>query len=680
MKLFIDFETRSRVDLAKAGNSVYARDLSTDVFCMAYAKAIGVGWQQDLAHLLYCWTPETADPSELAELFDLIEQGAEIHAHNAAFEWSIWEHIMVPRYGWPRVKPEQWRCTMARCALAGLPLSLDQAAKALGLEGKDKDGSRIMQKYCKPRKPSKHNPKEWFDDPEELQKLYDYCVQDVRVEMAIHHATPEPPEYEKTLWTLDQIINRRGVGIDRRLAKAAIAMRESYAEQLKTLLYQLTGCTPSQVAKLTKWLQDSGVNIGDLTKPSVESHLANPGLPADCRKVLEIRQSLSNASLKKYDAMLKGLDSDDRIRFIHQYAGAGRTGRWAGRRIQPQNFPRGAQIDKLAKIMLRQYPEDQQTEALELHLREIVTEQLIDFAYECDIAALEAIGGTVPETLVALLRPTIAAPPGRKLIVCDFAAIEARVLAWLAGQEDVLQQFRDGKDVYKELAGKIYNKPGDAVEKPERFVGKVAVLGLGYGMGAAKFYDTCAAFGQKIETAFAEKVVEVYRETNFKIKRLWYDLDDAVVRAIEGRPSTVRGLLIDCHERWLRIKLPSGRRLHYFDPRLEDGAWPSGDPKKEIGYAGTNQQNQWVRLRTYGGKLVENCVQAIARDLLANALKNLTAAGYDVVMHVHDEAVVECDPHFGSVAAVERIMCELPAWADGCPVEAEGFVTRRYRK
>lgn len=641
MKLFIDFETRSRVDLGKAGGSVYARDPSTDVLCMAFSFS---------GDMVGCWLPEDKCPFIEERL-----SGLEIHAHNAAFEWSIWEHVMVPRYGWPPVRPEQWRCTMARCALAGLPLSLDMAAQALGLPGKDKEGSRIMLKYCKPRKPSKHNPKEWFDDPEELQRLYEYCVQDVRCEMAIHHATPEPPEYEKRLWTLDQIINRRGVHLDRDLAEAAIKMRKAYGEQLIELFGQLTGgLAPSQVTKTTEWLQKNGVNLSDLTKPSVEAALAGE-LPPDTRRVLEIRRSLANASLKKYDAMLRCIDEDSRARGVHQYAGAGRTGRWAGRRVQFQNVPRGVlsaeQIEPAAAAVLAG-----------------------------DLAAAETLG-EVPEVLVSLIRPTICAPEGKKLIVCDFAAIEARVLAWLAGQEDVLDQFRAGKDVYKELAGKIYHKPADAIEKPERFVGKVAVLGLGYGMGPSKFMDTCAAFKQPIDAAFAEKVVGVYRESNSRIKRFWYALDDAVQAVIAGqRAATVQGLLIDYHENWLRIRLPSGRRLHYFDAKLEDGEWPSGDPKKEIVYSGLNQQNQWVRLRTYGGKLVENCTQAVARDLLAAALRNLDDAGYDVVMHVHDEAVVECEPWFGSVKAVERIMCETPKWAEGCPVAAEGFVTRRYRK
>jgi DNA polymerase len=665
MRVFLDFETRSKVDLKKHGQSRYARDASTEVMCLAYQIDSGP---------VELWLPGDPDP------YWLWNDCYTCHAHNAPFEIAIFTHVCGPRMGWPVPPIGDWRCTAARCAAAGLPRSLDGASKALGLpHEKDDKGHRLMLKLSKPRRATKHDKSVWHEKPEELQRLYDYCKQDVVVERAIHDATPPLTEFEQQVWELDWRINEAGVPVDVEHARAAIATFKAHQKRLNAELKELTGgevSTAGQTEKLGLWLMDRGVNLPYtakdkpcLNKAVVSAVLQRRDLSGEARRAVEIRQELARSSVKKYEAIVNRADEDGRIRGVHLYCGAMRTGRWAGRGIQPQNLPR----DKM--------PDSQVEEAIGL----VGTQ---------DPFAVQLLLGDVATALASLIRPAIRAEKGRVLRVADFAGIENRVLAWHAGEGEVLRQLRDGDDLYVRLAAKVFDRPYDELiaavrakdpdAKRMRQIGKVAVLGLGYGMGPEKFLATMQEMYHVdgVDLPFAERVVSVYRDTNEKTKRWWWALADAAIGATRQPKTdhTAGKITFRFEDRYLHARLPSGRRLYYLDPevRMESTKWGE---KPSLSYMGENTYTRkWERLRTYGGKLAENLVQATARDLLAESLVVVDRAGYLIVLHVHDEIVAETEPGFGSTAALERLMARTPGWAKGCPVEAEGYSARRYRK
>lgn len=658
---FIDFETRSEADLAKVGAEEYARHPSTEVLCLAYLWA-----EIDKPSL---WVP-LGDADEdycPAGLETAIASGFEFHAFNAAFEIAIWKHVMVARHGWPEILPEQWHCTMARAAYAGLPQSLDKASRALKLPfEKDMEGNRLMLKHCKPRKETKKNKAKWHEDPAERERIYEYCKQDTIVEKAIHDATPEPPLAERTVWLLNQKINERGIGIDRNLCKAALSVYEQHTKRLDDELNELTAGEVErhgQRDRLLSWLADRGVALTDMTAATVKNVLETWEIPDDARRALEIRKELSLTSIRKYKSLLAWSESDGRAKGVHQYYGAERTGRWAGRGPQLQNIPRG----NLA-------PDELEAAADRVLLAELLGNPL----------------DNTGETLQSLIRSSIWAENG-ELRVIDFASIEARVLAWLADQRDLLALFRDGRDAYVELANKIYGKPSEEITKQERFVGKVATLGLGYGMGDEKFKATidgfAAKFGFELDMPLeeAERIVRIYREANYKIRNFWWDVDNAALDIVKNGcdETTVGRLTLDRHGDWMRVQLPSGRRLHYYKPEwamreVVIKGVPQGRKAPRVSYlTALRGSPELVRVESYGAKFVENITQAVSRDLLAESLVRLDRAGYDVVMHVHDEIVVE-GADLGEKP--DELMNRVPKWAKGVPIATEGFTARRYRK
>jgi DNA polymerase bacteriophage-type len=643
---FVDFETRSCCDLKAAGIAVYAVHPSTEVLCLAYAEG---------EKPVSLWTPGMKPPEPLVAA---AARGDLFHAHNAMFEFYIWNSLLTD-LGFPVLPIGRWRCTAARAAASALPRDLARAAKALGLvQQKDQDGKRVMMKLSRPRKPTKNNDSPWHTDPDDFKTLFEYCIQDVQVERAIHNALPPLTPFEEQLWCIDLAINHRGVLIDTEMAAGAVKVWAEHAKRLVKRLAEVTGgavTTGRQIDRMLKWLHSHGVNIADLTAPTVKESLAGE-LPEAAREVLTIRQELSQSSVAKYEAMLAQTVVDDRVRGIHLYCGAERTGRWAGRGIQTQNIPRG-------ELKINDY------------------DWAAAMVATGDLGVVERELGPVPKALVAMIRPAIRAAEGKRLLVVDYAAIEARVLAWLARQQDLIQQFRDGHDVYIALAAKVYGIEPSEVTKQQRTVGKVAVLGLGYGMGAKKFLATCAKYGIEVEETLAEQVVKVYRDANKRIQSFWYDLEAACVEAVdEGRCTRVGRLTCRIEDRWLTIELPSGRKLRYFDPKCEDGETPWGKKVRKLTFMGLDVNKRWVRQETYGGKLVENVTQATARDLLAEGIVRLEGYGYPVVMHVHDEVVCEVEWWRGSITAMEAILCELPEWAAGLPIQAEGFETTRYKK
>jgi len=585
---------------------------------------------------------------------------------------------------------------------------------------KDAEGHKIMLRLCKPKKPSKKDPSEWDNDPVKLQKLYDYCIRDVEAEECLSQALEPLTASELKVWQLDQRINLRGLHVDQDALRNALAIVEETYEGCCKSISEATGgviSTPKQVAKIREWmLTNYEVDMENLAAETVEKMLESETLPDGARAVLQLRQLAGKASTSKLQSMLDRCDEDGRVRGNLVYHGAA-TGRWAGSGIQIQNYPRGTLTPDEIETVHRVLPA-RSGQALDLLL------------------------GPPIDCLSSSLRSMICAEPGNRLLAGDFASIEARVLAWIANQSDLVQAFRDGTDVYVGMASKIYDVPEDEVIKTQRQVGKVAILGLGFGMGHKAFRDAAKKMaGVEITNKFARQVVKTYRDTNPKIRQFWGDLNTAAIRAIEtGQPHRVGRLEMLPDDDWLKIRLSSGRCLHYRWPRivqviapwseghygiiygpdeledvLEDldvtlgdriaDGWiecnlPKGvakilqskkirmelelkEPKKipQIQYYSVEgPARKWQKTRTYGGKLTENVVQAIARDFLAEAMLRIEKAGYPIVATVHDEIVCELENDKGSLEEFETIMRQCPTWGAGCPIGVEGFEAKRYRK
>lgn len=642
MRVFLDFETRSRVDIAD-GVDRYARDSSTQVLCLAYAiddEPVAI------------WTPSAPLPWWIQDL----DEHVELHAHNARFERLIWRYCT----DWPLPRLRQWHCTAAQAAAAGLPRALSRAADALSLANtKNKDGKRLIRKLCVPRK-LKQRPgqmallpeEEFCDDPRELAKLYEYCQQDVIVERDLYRALPEMAAREREVWLLDQRINDRGFGVDVPLVNRVLKLNEEHQTRLVRRLSQITQqrvTGGSQVARLLQWLSDEGVYVGDLTGDTVSRLLREDDLTQAASEVLSIRQQLSKSSVAKYLAFRDRTDSDGRMRGTHLYFGA-KTGRWAGQGVQPQNIPRGTvkadQIDAAIRLVHE------------------------------GLRPLQSQFSDVSGVLSSLIRPVIRARRGHRLLVVDFAGVEARVLAWIAGQRDLVAEFAAGKDTYRTLAAEIYGVPADQVSKDQRQVGKMARLGLGYGMGVTKFYESCLKAGVRLEHEFCEGVVATYRRASQAIVGWWKQLEAKAIECVETKRSTkAKGVLWYREGDWLMARLASRRPIPYYLPHLVEGQ------RKSLAYfSESSVSRKFMVERTYGGKLAENIVQGTCRDLLCDALMRLEWRGYRTVLHVHDEIVVEHPEGQGSLKEVEAIVAEVPAWAKGCPIGVEGFEARRYRK
>jgi DNA polymerase len=653
--LHIDFETYSAADLPACGLDNYATHSSTGVHCMAFC------FDDEPVQL---WFEALADnPWSIQEVSRHIKAGGTVVAHNAAFELAIWNSVCVSKYGWPPLRPEQMRCTMAQAYAMSLPGSLDKASAALGIEQrKDLAGARVMMQLAKPKldgsfwKPS--------DDPAKFDKLYDYCKQDVEVERALDERMMQLSPQEQALWVLDYKINQRGVQVDLPSIEAAIRLVEAEKARLDKEMLRVTGgvvgkCTEVQL--LVKWIRNEGVEIKGLAKADVLDGLAGD-LPDRVRAALRLRQEGGKSSTAKLLAMSNRASKDGRVRGTLQYHGAS-TGRWAGRGIQVQNFPRPRVGTKPAHI-----------------------EDIIDHIKDRDYIDINY--GPVMDALADSLRAMIIAKPGHELIAMDFSAIEARVLAWLAGEEKVLDIFRTHGKIYEHAASGIYNKPIDQVSKDERQIGKVAVLALGYGGGVGAFQSMARVYGVKVADDKADEIKKAWRESHKRIVRYWYDLEGAAINAVElgvvckaGPPE--RQIAFVKKGSFLWCKLPSGRVLCYPYPQIKQIDTPWGEQRSALVFMSVNgTTNKWEETKTYGGSLCENVTQAVARDLLAEALPRLEDNGFPVVFHAHDEVVVEIATSMGQDAEhqVEQLLSTTPAWAKGLPVTAEGWRAKRYRK
>lgn len=644
MNLVIDYETRSRVDIKTAGMYRYAEDPSTEVLCLA-VKAD--------EHEPVLWVPGDklrlfACPTITSNaLWCLVNMAETITAHNSGFEAAIWREIMVKRHGFHPIQASKWCCTAAKAASFALPRSLGMACEALGLsQQKDNAGYRVMMKLCKPNRKG-----EWNEDPADFAALARYCVADVQAEHELDKALYDLPPTEQKVWQLDQEINDRGVLVDVAGCKNLIGKVAEKETELMLECQALTGgIGPRQVAAMGSWLKGQGVELDTLDKAAVLKGLGYATGPA--KRVLEIRQLLGKSSVSKLEAMLAMACQDGRVRGTTLYHGAS-TGRWSGKGIQPQNLPRDSML-----------PPD------------------VERVLELDTPCIELLYDHIHPTASRCVRGMIQAKPGHVLLVADFSAIEARVLAWLAGEEKTLKAFREGLDLYKVTASFIYKTPYEKITKRQRQVGKVAVLALGYQGWLGAFTVMAKGYDVEVDEEQAKEIILAWRASNPNIVKFWAGVEKCALQAVKhGKPFAYGSVKYGVRDRFLHCRLPSSRLLSYMDCVPATITTKFGVEKEVLSFMGMDAvRNKWMRMNTYGGSLVENVTQAVARDLLAEAMLRVSAKGYDIVLHCHDEIVAEVPEAKANLKDFIDTMAEVPAWAVGCPIGAEGWVARRYHK
>lgn len=656
--LSIDLETFSSVPIAKAGAQKYIASPDFEILLFAYSLNGAPSVCCDIAQgeLLPDWVLDAlCDPQCLK------------HAYNAAFEWGCLSKFMGRQ-----LPPEQWRCTMFHGLYAGYPAGLDAAGRALGLpEDKRKlsTGKALIRYFCVPCTPTKSNGGRRRNlpnhDPARWELFKEYNAQDVTTEMEIERRLSliTVPDWLQRQWETDLLINARGVAVDMEMVNGALEIGATVRERLTQEAVRISGLSnPNSVQQLSAWLeQETGEEVTDLRKDTVAKMIARaPDIP-EVQRMLEIRQELGKTSTKKYDAIEQAVCPDGRVRGLLQFYGANRTGRWAGRLVQVQNLPRTY------------------TQPLEL-ARNLVKQRKLD--------NLRLIYGSVPDTLSQLIRTAFVASDGNVLIDADFSAIEARVISWLAGEQWRLEVFKTHGKIYEASASQMFGVPIERIKKgnPEyalRQKGKVAELALGYQGGAGALINM-GALDMGIPEDDLPDIVQRWRDTNKRICDLWYKMNSAAVEAIStGSSVGVGRLLVSCeydaaHEvEYLTVLLPSGRKLYYNSPQIGENKW--GGPS--ISYMGMDQTTKkWKRIETYGGKLVENCVQAVARDCLAQAIENLEAKGLPVVFHIHDEVVIDCRADTATLEDIVDIMSRPIPWAPGLPLNADGWVGGFFKK
>ena len=637
-KIHLDFESRSKVDIWQCGAYAYSVDPSTEVLCLVYA----IDDQE----------PQLLRKEDLSLLPPFDIKGNTFHAFNAFFERCIWHEVMVKKWGWPRIPINQFRCVMAKSLSSAYPQSLSNSCKAMNTpHQKSIAGHTTMMKLCKP-----NSQGGWNEDPEDFEKLYQYCIDDVMAERSLDEMLPDLIPAEQTIWFLDQQINTRGIQIDTEAVKKALQFIDEYSTRLNNVVFAESGFLLDGVTRrqaVLDWCRSQGVDVTSYTKADVAKTLEVLGLPENVRTVLETKLQLGKTSVAKYQALQNATTEDGRLRDTLIYHGAS-TGRWTGKLFQLQNLPKGNVSDTGSAIEL------------------LKKETLENF---------EIFYPDVMGTLSSCIRGMIISAPGTELFVGDYSAIEARVVMWLAGEEYGLKQWSAGADLYVDMAKRVYGI--NEVSKQQRALGKAIILGCGFGMGKVKFEATCKSWGIPVSPELAERAVNTYRETYVNVKANWYDQENAAIEVLKHRGDAY---IVVSNIKWfmrgnnLICTLPSGRSLTYPEATLdyEDTTW--GDRKLTLHYMAVDDKNRWVKEKTYGGKLVENITQAVARDILAEAMLRLEKKEYPVIFSVHDEIVCEVPENKKSLADYNEILCESPKWAAGLPIKAECWSGTRYKK
>ena len=641
--LAIDIETFSDVDLPKCGVYAYSDSPRFEILLFAYAFDDEPTQVVDLAR------GEQLPDRVLAALED---ESVTKTAFNAAFERTC-----ISRYLGRQLSPASWQCTAVQSAMLALPLTLDGVGEVLSIKRKKlKEGVSLLRYFSMPCKPTKANGGRTRNRPEDAPELWErfkaYCIRDVDAEREIRqkmHNYPIP-DSEMELYRLDQEINDRGIMVDQRLAAQAVRCDAEFKARATTQAQQLTGLSnPNSLAQVKGWLAERGIEVDSLDKKAIKGLL--PQATGEVRQMLELRLLLGKTSVKKYEAIQRSVCSDGRVHGLLQFYGANRTGRWAGRLVQVQNLPQNHIPDlALARSLVKRGEFDQ----------------------------VEMLYDSTPGVLSELIRTAFVPKPGCRFIVADFAAIEARVLAWFSGEQWRLDTFQQGGDIYCASASKMFHVP---VEKHGqnahlRQKGKIAELALGYG-GSVGALTSMGALDMGLAEEELQPLVDQWRGANPHIVKFWWDVDAAAMKAFRAKTEVRLGsLCFACRSGMMFITLPSGRRLSYVKPRL----MPNRFNRESLTYEGVGESKKWSRIETYGPKLTENIVQATSRDLLALAMLRLRNAGFEIVMHIHDEAVVEVPEGVSSVDEICRIMSEAPAWAAGLPLRADGYECEFYKK
>lgn len=646
-KLSCDIETFSDVDLIRCGVYKYADSPNFEMLLFAYAVDDGD------VHII-----DIAGGEELPEeIIQVIKSDTVVKtAYNAQFERvCLSRYLKLPEGEY--LNPQSWYCTAVQAAELALPLSLADVGSVLGLERqKMTEGKELIKYFCVPCKPTKSNGNRTRNRPchdiNKWETFKKYCMRDVDVERQIADKLKMYPisDEKHRLYVLDQIINDRGVLVDCELAKQAVKLNSIQSAVAVEQAYMITGLeNPNSVTQLKQWLKENGVEIESMSKKAVKS-LADE-TDGDVSKMLKLRLLMAKTSVKKYEAVIRSVCSDNRVHGMMRFCGANRTGRWSGNILQPQNLPQN-------------------------HLPDLTLAR--DIVKDGDFEMLDMMFGNVPNVLSELIRTVLIPKPNHRFIVADFSAIEARVLAWIAGEQWRIDTFKNGGDIYCASASKMFKVPVEknGVNGELRQKGKISELACGYG-GSVGALKNMGAVEMGVQENELQGLINDWRNANPHIVRFWYEVGNAAMKAIKEKTTVPLGKLVFAYERGiLFIRLPSGRRLSYIKPRIGTNRF-GGD---SITYMGINSAKKWDRLETFGGKLTENIVQGTARDLLANALINAANAGYDTVFHVHDEIICEVPNGYGSVDELCRLMCIKPEWADGLPLNADGFECEYYKK
>lgn len=658
MILHLDFETRSKIDLRTQGLDRYARDPSTDITVMCYAFD---------DEPVQKWYPGMQLPPRV-ELH--VRRLGDVVAHNSQFEWNIWNHVCVRKYGATTLHLGQTDCTMARANALGFMSSLENAAMSVGIKSeKHAKGYRVMMKLTKPNKDGEFYTRE--TNPEDFALLDEYCAQDVEIERKLSKVLPPLTEKERKIWLLDKKINARGFSVDVKNAQRLNTLIDLDRKRLVEEFTHLTEgavATPSSHAAFKKWLARNGLEMESIAKDKVAEIRTTTKLSPKVEAALKIRSEYSKTSNAKIQSMLN-LHVDGVVRNCFEYYGAKQTGRWAGRGLQPQNFPRGN---------LKQKEVDSIFGLLDKNLQD----------------SLFMIYDSVPDMASSLIRSLIVAKPGHKFVVSDFSAIEGRGLAWLAGEQWVLDYYRDfdaGKikyDTYEMSYARAFKKALEAITKDDRLIGKIMELAFGFQGAVGSFHGMAKNYGVSIPDDEAKILVDAWRESRPLTVKFWYAMENAAIAAVKNptkvftvqNTPTAPKIIFQKRGHFLRITYPSGRFSFYPFAKVEEIDTPWGAKKQAVTYQYEDSfTRKWTRGPIYGGSITENVTQGICRDLLAEALLRCEDINYPVHIHVHDEIVAQVELS-KSIKPFEDAMGFVPEWARGFPIAAKGFETVRYRK
>lgn len=657
MTAYIDFETRSEVDVTQVGAYKYATHPTTEVLCMAYKI------DHEKTNI---WIPgfsryENQIPIDLQ--FHVFGSENRIEAHNAEFEFNIWSHILVPEYGWPRIQVTQMRCSAVKAAMYALPRKLEKVAQVLELRSqKDMEGHRVMLQLTKPRTPSKNNPDKFFSDDERFDKLYYYCKQDVDTEFALSKRLREINRNEWFNWYLDQKINDRGIYIDVEGVQAAHDLTKKLEELSKKKIQLLTDGevqAVTEIAKIKSWAERQGCAIDSMAAEVLPKILKSKKVPTKVKKVVALRHRNNKSSTAKLARMLDCVNEDGRIRNFLLFYGA-HTGRWTGRGIQTTNLPQG-----------------------NLEYKDVC--RAIKAIKDRDVSAIKSFGNPL-DVVSSCLRGFICAPPGKELICADYASIEARLVLWLAGEKKAVRQLEKGKDLYKVLASKIYGTPYKKVTRDQRQNGKRGILGCGYGMGWKRMQTSAAQYGVDLTDDMCVSIVDTYRSTYPKVKQLWGVVEESAIETVMRKKETVvpgikAEVVFDMWRDFLTLLLPSGRLLTYHQPKISRGKFD----KLQLSHMGVNSMTkQWSKHHKWGGVWVENIIQAIARDIMVYGMTRVEYhPKYSVLLNVYDEVLAECDKGAGNTDEYIALLTKKEPWAKTCPIEIKKnacWIGKRYRK